>query len=286
MKGIKVSACIITYNQQDFIRDCLEGAISQELDYDYEIVVGDDCSTDNTFQICQEYADKYPDKIRLLSREKNLGMVGNWMATIQACEGKYIALCEGDDYWTDKTKLQKQVDFLENNPEYTLTFHNVSVLRPNGKLGSDFLTKLPENHETIEDLAVVWNYIHTPSVIFRNVITEFPYEFQMTPICDYFLYMMLAEKGKLKHFEDNMATYRYGVGIFSGDSELKIIKNNLILLSLLTSYFKEGEVKKILLRRQLRSISILEEYLTNGIKISTKLKKDFVRVVKKIKRKR
>ena len=257
MKGIKVSACIITYNQQDFIRDCLEGAVSQELDYDYEIVVGDDCSTDNTFQICQEYADKYPDKIRLLSREKNLGMVGNWMATIQACTGKYIALCEGDDYWTDKTKLQKQADFLENNPEYTLTFHNVSVLRPNGKLSSDFLTKLPENHETIEDLAVVWNYIHTPSVVYRNVIKDFPHEFQMTPICDYFLYMMLAEKGKLKHFEDNMATYRYGVGIFSGDSELKIIKNNLILLSLLTSYFKEGEIKKILLRRQLRSISIL-----------------------------
>lgn len=286
MKGIKVSACIITYNQQDFIRDCLEGAVSQVLDYDYEIVVGDDCSTDNTFQICQEYADKYPDKIRLLSREKNLGMVGNWMATIQACAGKYIALCEGDDYWTDKTKLQKQADFLENNPEYTLTFHNVSVLRPNGKLGSDFLTKLPENHETIEDLAVVWNYIHTPSVVYRNVIKDFPHEFQMTPICDYFLYMMLAEKGKLKHFEDNMATYRYGVGIFSGDSELKIIKNNLILLSLLTSYFKKGEIKKILLRRQLRSISILEDYLTNGVKISTKLKKDFVRVVKKIKRKR
>ena len=92
MKGVKISACIITYNQENYIKDCLDGAISQELDYDYEIVIGDDCSTDNTLSICKEYAEKYPEKIRLLSRDKNKGMAGNWVDTIQNCNGKYVAV--------------------------------------------------------------------------------------------------------------------------------------------------------------------------------------------------
>ena len=100
-------------------------------------------------------------------------------------------MCEGDDYWTDPYKLQKQVDFLEANPDYVLNFHKVKILKPDGLLVDDFITKVPDNYETQETLARLGNYIHTPSVVFRNLIIELPKEFSLSPIGDYFLYMLL-----------------------------------------------------------------------------------------------
>jgi len=120
MSKIKVSACIITYNHEGFIRECLEGAVNQKVNFEYEIVIGEDNSSDSTKQICIEYAEKYPNLIKFFAREKNLGMIGNWINTIKNCKGKYIALCEGDDYWTDPLKIQKQVEFFEANPYFGL----------------------------------------------------------------------------------------------------------------------------------------------------------------------
>ena len=284
MERIKVSACIITYNQQDFIRDCLDGALNQQLDYDYEIIIGDDCSTDNTFKICQEYAQKYPEKIRLLSREKNLGMAKNWIATIQECSGKYVALCEGDDYWTDAKKLHRQVSFLEANPDYVLNFHKVSVLKTDGKFVDDFLTKVPEDYESIITLAQHGNYIHTPSVVFRNIIKDFPFEFEQSPIVDFFLYLMLAEHGKINYSEDKMCVYRFGVGIYSGAQMLKKIHNNLKLFTLLLSFSKRDDIKKIILERQLRSISTLESFLIGEQKIVFVTKNNWSRIIKGIRK--
>ena len=240
MNNVIVSACIITYNQEDYIRECLEGAVSQLVSFDYEIVIGDDCSTDNTFAICQEFALNYPKIIKLFPRKKNLGMIGNWVDTIKNCGGKYIALCEGDDYWTDALKLQKQVDFLEANPDYVLCFHPVNILKTDGSIVDDFITKVPENYETIETLARLGNYIHTPSVVFRNVLKEFPFEFELSPIGDYFLYMMLAEHGKLKYLEEKMCVYREGVGMWSQKNEYFKNFNTAYLHALLCSYFKNN----------------------------------------------
>ena len=265
-KEVKVSACIITYNQQDYIKSCLDGAIKQVLDYDYEIIIGDDCSTDNTLQICKEYADKYPNKIKLLSRTANKGMAGNWIDTIQNCTGKYIAICEGDDYWTDNHKLQKQVDFLEMNLDYVLCFHPINILKRDGTIVDDFITKVPENYETIETLARLGNYIHTPSVVYRNVISKFPFEFQITPIADYFLYMMLAEHGKLKYIQEKMAVYRYEVGVFSGKSNLNMVKYNYKFFNCLLSYLVDNKIKKIILERQNSLVIHLENTVENKYK--------------------
>lgn len=248
--GSKVSACIITYNQEEYIKNCLDGALKQVLEYDYEIVIGDDCSTDNTFKICKEYAEKYPNKIRLLSREKNMGMAGNWVDTIQNCQGKYIAICEGDDYWTDTNKLQKQVSFLEANAHYALTFHKVSVLKTNGELVEDFLTDVPEAHETIDDVIERGNYIHTPSIVFRNIIAEFPVEFYKSPIADHFLYVLLAKHGKIKYFAEDMGVYRHGVGVLTSHGAIKITTNLIRFYSCLLSYLQDEKFKAIILERQ------------------------------------
>lgn len=269
MNKIKVSACVITYNHEDFLRECLEGAVNQKVNFAYEIVVGQDNSTDQTHRICTEYKERYPDLIRYYPRERNLGMIGNWEETINQCEGKYIAMCEGDDYWTDPLKLQKQVDFLEANEDYVLTFHPVQILNPDGSLVDDFITKVPEKYETQETLASGNNYIHTPSVVFRNIITHFPPEFTLSPIGDYFLYMLLTAHGKMKIINDTMAVYRNGVGIHSGLNDAQKSIDWRKTLTLLISSSSNFQIKTILFEKLFPTLSFVPVTETKEI---TKLK--------------
>ena len=118
-----VSVCIPTYNQENFIIDALEGALMQK-DCDFEIILANDGSTDGTTRICREYAAKYPDIIRLIDQPHNKGIIINTRDCLLAARGKYIAICEGDDYWCDDRKLQKQVDILETQPEVTIVHTN------------------------------------------------------------------------------------------------------------------------------------------------------------------
>ena len=261
MNKVKVSACIITYNQEHYIKDCLDGAVSQVLDFDYEIVIGDDCSTDKTFQICKEYAERYPNKIKLLVRDKNKGMTGNWIDTILNCKGKYIALCEGDDYWISSNKLQKQVDFLESNPEYVLSFHRVNVLKRDGAITEDLITKVPENYESMEAMATFGNYIHTPSVVYRNIISEFPPEFELSPVCDYFLYMMLVQHGKVKYLKETMAVYRSDIGVMSKMSYIDVHYSEVRFYSCIASHLDDIKIKKIFIDRQLPALKKMERIL-------------------------
>src|SRR5215208_3554649 len=126
-----VSVSVITYNHERFIVQALESILIQKVNFKYEVIIGDDCSTDNTRKILEEYAVKYPDRIKLILHEKKgEGIPGklNFISTIEAARGKYIALLDGDDFWTDESKLQKQVDFLEKNPGYSICFHKASIL--------------------------------------------------------------------------------------------------------------------------------------------------------------
>ena len=233
----KVSIFCMVYNHEPFIRQCLEGFLMQGCNFDYEIVLGEDCSTDNSREIIMEYANKFPEKFKLLLHDNNIGAAQNQRIVFENCTGKYIAMCEGDDYWTDPLKLQKQVDFLEANEDYVLSFHKVDILKTNGDIVDDFITKVPENYETIETLARSGNYIHTPSVVFSNIIKEFPFEFEKSPIGDYFLYMLLAQHGKLKYLEEKMATYRVGVGVWSNKSNYYRNFNTALLHKYLFDYF-------------------------------------------------
>ena len=131
-----VSVFMMTYNHEKYITQALEGIMMQRTNFDFEIVIGEDCSIDNTRKIVLEFAGKYPGKFKCLMHEQNIGVVANQLATLKECSGKYIALCEGDDFWTDPRKLQKQVDFLESNPNYVLIHTNKAVLH-NNKLHTD-----------------------------------------------------------------------------------------------------------------------------------------------------
>ncbi|MDO3644405.1 glycosyltransferase [Mucilaginibacter sp. L3T2-6] len=123
-----VSICCTTYNHEKFIAQTVESFLMQKTDFKYEIVVSDDCSTDQTLQVLKTYKQAYPDKLKVLAAPQNTGAHRNMIKTATACKGKYVAVCDGDDYWTDPLKLQKQVDFLERNPEYVICCHYTRVI--------------------------------------------------------------------------------------------------------------------------------------------------------------
>ncbi len=213
-----VSVTMITFQHEKYISEAIEGVLLQKTNFTYELIIGEDCSLDGTRAIVKDYQAKHPDKIILKLPEKNLGMMRNSVSNKLLCRGKYIAECEGDDYWTDPYKLQKQVDFLESNPAYVLCFHNVNILIDN-VIVDDFITSVPANRDTFTMSDIIrGNFIHTPSAIFRNNISHAINSFIDCQIGDHPLYIVLSLSGKIKYINNTMAVYRYGTGLWSKKS--------------------------------------------------------------------
>lgn len=212
--SLKVSIFMTTYNHSRFIGQAIEGVVTQETDFPIKLFVGEDCSTDETREICQRYKNQYPDKIELILREKNLGANANSPEIYEKCfsYGRYTAMCEGDDYWTDPLKLQKQIDFLEANSDFAVCFHRVKVVNEDGVKDS-YLSNLDQREvTTFEDLAVS-NYIHTPSCVFRNgLFGKFPEWVYQSHVGDWVLHLLNTQYGKIKFLEDTMAVYRIHKG--------------------------------------------------------------------------
>ena len=128
-----VSARMITYNHAPYIARAIEGVLQQKTNFPFELVIGEDCSTDGTREIVFEYQKKYPDIIRVITSDSNVGSKKNGHRTSQACRGKYIAYCEGDDCWHHPGKLQKQVDYMESHPACGLVYSSYDVYHPKSK---------------------------------------------------------------------------------------------------------------------------------------------------------
>ena len=252
-----VSICCLAYNHEAYIRTTLQGFVSQRVNFSFEIIVHDDCSSDETIGIINEFESNYPHLFRVIRQAENQysrGVKPIFKYVFPAARGKYIALCEGDDYWTDPYKLQKQVDFMEANPDYSLCFHPVSILMPDNELKEDFITKPPSDDVEIMQLAKHGNFIHTPSILFRNVVQEFPNSLLQPPIGDYCLQMVLAENGRFKMLHEKMAVYRFGSGGWSSQDsftrQLKTAKTHMILAGYFESRGNEP-IMNILLDRVL-----------------------------------
>jgi glycosyltransferase involved in cell wall biosynthesis len=225
---IKASACVIAYNHEKYIKDCLEGALKQNVDFEYEIIISEDCSTDQTREICQEYQKKYPDKIKLHLNETNLSLMGNWLKALSLCRGEYVAICEGDDYWTDPDKLKKQVDFLDSHKDFSLSSHNAKVI----KNGAIIRKYCGDKHPEIMDLKYILGHGSggpTCSLVIRNsAIQNLPGWFSEMRACDWTIQTMAARSGKMKYFKDIMGVYRKhdkGAG-FAAKTNAKKIGNS------------------------------------------------------------
>ena len=266
---IIVSVCMITYNHEDFISEAIEGVLMQKTDFPIELIIGEDCSTDNTRKIVVEYANKYPNIIRLLLPDNNLGMMKNFVETLDAANGKYIALCEGDDYWTDPYKLQKQVDFLEMNEGYAACFHNASLVDANCCLIDVFHKKqIQEKHDFLS-IVQGW-FVPTASLVFRS--KKSIYQTMNTILSNYeiisgdrLLLALIGNEGFIHYFEETMCAYRkHAGGISSWGNVEKIFKSNIVLFILLKKHFTP-KYKKVLTNQIFRWYGFLaiEQYEKN-----------------------
>lgn len=209
-----ISICLITYNHEKFIDQALTGILNQKTSYSFEIVIGEDCSTDNTRQICEAYAVRYPGKIKLLPTPENLGAAENFIRTVYACEGKYFAYCDGDDYWIDENKLQEQVDFLEANPDYILCAGRSGYLDYKGIV--TYRDERPDKNQvdfTIEDYLLKMSF-ETATILFKkNKDFRFPDFYKDIFSGDQFLVLMLTMNGhKIRYIDKNLTMYRYHAG--------------------------------------------------------------------------
>jgi glycosyltransferase involved in cell wall biosynthesis len=207
-----VSVLMPTYNHEKYVRQAIESVFMQQVDFKYEIVIGEDCSTDSTRSIVIEYQKKYNDRIRLILHEQNMGLNSNAGKMYQEGKGRYFALLEGDDYWTDQNKLQKQVAFLEKNPDFAICFHNMQIIYEDEPYKNCLSNFNQQEITSIEELASYGNYIHSASCIFRKYLSELPYWFYQCPAPDYVLLLLSAQYGKIKFIDEVMGVYRIHKG--------------------------------------------------------------------------
>jgi glycosyltransferase involved in cell wall biosynthesis len=249
-----VSVFMMTYNHEEFIAKAIEGVLLQITDFKIQIVIGEDCSTDKTKDIILGYHSRWPEKFKLILQEKNVGAFNNQLDVFRHCSGKFIAMCEGDDYWTDPYKLQKQVDFLEANPDFALCFHDV-MINKDDELIDNYITTVPATVTTIEDISR-GNYIHTCSTVFRREFVTLPswYDSKLNA-GDYPLYLILAAKGKLYYMQEKMCVYRvHSGGVYSNAKMETLMRGNIYLLKTLIRNFNNAIVRKNL-RLQLRNMT-------------------------------
>lgn len=270
-----LSVCTATYNHAKYISQCLDSILMQKTVFEYEMLIGEDDSKDGTREICSEYSEKHPDKIRLfLNDRKNVVYINgrptgrwNFINLLKNTQGKYIAICPGDDYWIDPNKLQKQVDFLENNPRCSICFHNAYTIRepqnvPSGKYGPS----ISKPFFTLEDL-LYQNFLPTSSVVFRNrLFDEFPSWYWTVPMGDWPLHLLNAQSGDIGYLHETMSCFRiHEKGIWHSRS----------LADQLTDILDTYETFKLHLKDNAKYVGIIQKMIVaTALRIAQEYKKN------------
>jgi glycosyltransferase involved in cell wall biosynthesis len=228
VKRPKVSIWSITYNHAPFIKDCLEGILKQETNFDFELIIGDDASTDGTSDVLRDYAARYPEIIKPIIQEKNIGVYANSFENVYPeLVGEYIAICEGDDYWEDSHKLQKQVDFLDQNKEFVASYHKCRLVDKEGRLIKENKFDRYDSFSK-DDLLKGKGELITSSVMFRNVIRNTE-DFKEISNFDTFLWHKLGGYGNAV-FQDEIGSSVYRIhlgGVWSGASEFYKLQESI-----------------------------------------------------------
>jgi glycosyltransferase involved in cell wall biosynthesis len=215
-----VSICCITYNHEDYIRDAIESFLMQEMDFPFEIIIHDDASTDATADIIREYERKHPDIVKPIYQTENQYSKGehSTLFTVKAARGKFIALCEGDDYWIDPLKLQKQITAMEKHPDCYISFHPAIMRWVDGK-GSDrmlgFYSEKPMIFPIEKVILGGGGFMHTGSIVLNRLVLHRIISFfdvaKDAPVGDYYMQVLGAEHGGALYLSDAMSVYRTGV---------------------------------------------------------------------------
>jgi len=230
-----VSVAMIAYNVGLYLEEAIESVLTQKTNFKVELVIGEDCSTDTTRDIALEYQRKYPDIIKVLLHPHNLGLTPNCVATHNACAGKYIALLDSDDFWTNENKLQKQIDFLEQNLDYSACAHQSSIIR--GTIENkvkDF--GLNQDADFGIDDTITHRKFHTSSLVYRRFFWiksgGIPQNISSNERA---IYPMLAIYGIIRYLKDNMCVYRLSGEGLSSRVNHKELETDLQMLPWLKS---------------------------------------------------
>lgn len=223
-----VSIICVTYNHEAYIEKALQGFVCQITDFPYEVIVADDCSKDSNPDIIKKFADLYPTIIQPIFQAKNVGSNSNYYDAVSRAKGEFIATCDGDDYWTDEHKLQKQVDFLKTHPDFSICCHPFVQHYVDGSMADrilspwDFVTSSvkDQGYLTIDDLISI-NPIGSMSAMYRwNLVQKLPAWMKGHPVADLIMHMLHADKGKIGVLDDVMAVYqRHSSGVWYNNEQ-------------------------------------------------------------------
>ncbi len=238
-KRCKVSVLVATYNHAKYIAHTIESIVSQKVDFDMEVIIGDDSSTDGTADIVNEYASKNPELITAVVRQKNLGMTGNLTDIMMRAKGEYIALIEGDDYWIDENKLKKQVEFMDSHADYSACFGLCQIVdenevrHPEWESGIRFLDH--EGDYTIRDFEKYILPGQTATSMYRTscfvaIQKKLMAEgMDISQFVDMHLVLLILSTGKIYNIGETVSAYRYvmtkGSGSWSSENDYYSLKN-------------------------------------------------------------
>jgi glycosyltransferase involved in cell wall biosynthesis len=233
-----ISVAILTYNHLKFFEESIHSIVSQKCTFGFEVIIGDDCSTDGTSELVDKIAAEFPDLIRVLRPKKNIGQQANLISVLNSCRGKYIATIETDDYWIDPLKLQKQVDFLEKNPDFAVCFTNTRIEFFLGNeepylLNADLTKDVFTIHDLIGEKEI-W-FMATASVVFRKTailpVSNWLYH---TKSGDIPLLIMASRSGSIKYLSDVTSVYRkhpWGTSTTDNRKDAVFLKQRILMYS-------------------------------------------------------
>ncbi len=282
--NILVSVLVQTYNHEKFIEQCLDSILNQKTDFPFEILLGEDCSSDNTRKICMNFAEKFPEKIRLfLHHPENKIKVdsiitGNFNALYNffKTKGKYIAFCEGDDYWTDPFKLQRQVDFLVQNENFSFCYHK--YIEKSTSDEKDFIPlDQPEIDLSMENIINLKYHPQLSTVCFRNIFSQIPEEIIKVINVDSFVLSLLGNYGPAKFIGDIAPNIyrRHSGGIWTKNERILKLKLKTITFKNLLEYYRNE--KKI---DAARAIAIYLRNINRSLFILHLKKKNIISAMK------
>ena len=218
-----LTVCLITYNQASYVQEAIESVLMQQVKFSWELVIADDCSTDGTREIILEYKNKYPKQIKLILQKKNVGPEKNWLELMSYPQSKYIAYLEGDDFWTDPNKLQRQVDFMENNSEYALVFHPTKVFFENGDGKETLWPAITTKSKLTTNELLKENFIPSNAVVYRRQSYD-KYPLGVMP-GDWYMHLFHAQYGKIGFINEVMSVYRRHEGSLWWGSDQEMSKH-------------------------------------------------------------
>jgi len=209
----RVTVLIITYNHEAYIAQAVESVLMQQADFEFEVLISEDCSSDATREIVKELRNRWPERIRLLLSERNQCDNEVLVRGFRAARGEYIAVLEGDDFWTSPCKLQRQVQFLDEHPECAFCFHDVDYVYEPGVAMDECGAFRPPSISTLRDLLEHGNFIETCSVMYRQgLVTKFPEWYRQVFCSDWVLHILHAEHGAVGRMDGVLAAYRIHSG--------------------------------------------------------------------------